>query len=312
MNFLDRGLRLAKALAALALTYHAISCSNVGKSDSPSAAVTVAVDPGADAVKLSRIVITPKGQWKDLRGYVVGNPEHATLSTLADVNKPGFLNMTDGVYDIVLEGQLLGIDGKSSPAALRISGVKIAKGYDTQIREVDLKPYLKIDGKILLNGESTHAGISVGILGTPLSAVTAVDGSFSIANVPAGTHSFEFTFAGFNSGFINARDYRADEQLPNIALTRESLRLESGIYYIGPSVTANSGQIIALQLAAPGTMTHFRYGTASDLNESPWIALQSSFETELPAGDAPEIFVQYSVAERQLSQVFSVKIPLDN
>jgi len=312
MIFLKKQTLTQVALAMIALFPYSFACSNAGKGDPAPQSVIATVDPGADATQLARIVITPKGQWNDLKGYIVGKPDHGSLTTLTDSSKPGFLNMAEGVYDIVLEAQVVGLDGKTSPAALRISGVKVVSGVDTPIRDVDLKPYIKLQGKILLNGEANYAGVGVSIPGTPLTAVTAGDGSYSLANVPAGIHALQYTLPGYNPGFINAKDYRADTELPAISLTKDSVRLESGIYYIGPAVIAGSTTPLELQLAAPGNMTRFRYGPSEALSDRPWTALQSSVVIDLPPGDAPEIFVQYSVDERQLSQIFSVKIPLEN
>lgn len=301
-------------LALAALIASSSACSNSGQADAPS--VTMIVEGsntlGADVAKPSRIIITPKEQWLDLQGYVVGEANHAALQTIADVGKPGFQNMSPGVYDVILEGKLRAADGASSPAAIRISGVRIVNGADTQIREVDLKPYINLDGKVLRDGESSHGGIAVGIPGTPLKTLTASDGSFRIAKVPAGFHNLEFSISGFNSGFIQSKDYRADEHLPAIALTRADVRLDSGVHYLGAAVTADSAQKIFLQLVAPGSMTSFRYGTSDDLSDRPWSKLQSSLEIDLPAGEHPEVFVQYSLDERQLSQVFAVAIPVVN
>ena len=303
------------ALALASFIASVSACSNAGKGDGGSSNKTVVTTSealGADVAKFSRIVISPKAQWQNLRGYVVADAVHTALQNLADLSKPGFQNMNEGVYDVILEGKILGADGKTSPAAIRISGVRVVNGVDTQIREVDLMPYIKLEGKVVMNGESSHAGIAVKIPGSSLKAVTASDGSFIIENVPVGFHKLEFSYSGYNSGFIQSKDYRADTALPAISLTRDSLRLEAGVHYLGSALTAGSNKKINLHLAAPGSMTSFRFGSSENLGDRPWTKLQSSFETELPVGNHPEIFVQYSLDERQLSPVFSTKIPLDN
>lgn len=311
----NRNKAVGLALAFSTVLLSSPSCSNAGKGDSANQgnpAVITSDALGADVTKLSRIVITPKAQWLELKGYIVGETNQKTLATIPDLGKPGFANLSEGVYDIVLEAKYLGADGKTSPVALRVSAVRVANGADTQIREIELKPYVNLSGKVLLSGESSHAGINVNIPGTAFKAVTSVDGSFSISDVPAGFHNFDYSYSGYNPGFILSKDYRADESVPSVSLTRDSVRLDSGVHYLGTALTANSSAKTVLQLAAPGSMTRFRYGTVENLANQPWSVLRTSLETTLPPGDHPEIFVQYSLDERQLSPTYSVAIPVEN
>jgi hypothetical protein len=311
-NKRNKAMGLALAFASVALSS---ACSNAGKGDSSNAAnsTTIVSDAlGADVTKPSRIVITPKAQWLELKGYIVGETNRSALATIPDLGKPGFANLNEGVYDIVLEAKYLGADGKTSPVALRVSGVRVTNGQDTQIREIELKPYLNLSGKVLLTGEASHAGINVNIPGTAYKAVTAADGSYSIADVPAGLHTFDYSYSGYNPGFILSKDYRSDEAVPTVSLTRDSVRLESGVHYLGAVLAANSNAKAVLHLAAPGSMTRFRYGTVENLSSAPWVVLRTSLETTLPLGEHPEIFVQYSLDERQLSPVYSVVFPVEN
>ncbi len=298
------------AMAALIATSSA--CSNAGNSDSPPKTAPPEAK-NEELGRASRIVITPKGALTDLQGYVVSHPEHNSLGLVPEQDsKPGFLNMASGIYDLILEAKLVGADGKSTPVALRISGVKVAEGADTQIREVELKPYITLKGSAQYPGGADRSGIKVSIPGTKLSALTAADGSYTLADVPEGNHAFEFSRAGFANGYIQANDYKGDGELPSIALIQDSLRLENGVHYLGSALVANAMQKISLQLIAPTSMTHFRYTNADNLNDQAWQVLRSSLEVDLPAGDHPEISVQYSIEQRQLSPVFKAILPIQN
>lgn len=297
-----------------------LGCSNAGKGDGEAGSASTNQGPvlgaGADVTKPSRILITPKASWSDLKGYIVGRADSSSLVSVADQDgKFGFLNLSSGSYDIVLEANEKGSDGKFSKVALKISGIKLAESADAQIRDIDLKPYVKLEGKVLLDGEASvdgHAGVAVSIPGTPYRTLTAADGSYSFPEVPEGDHNFEMTQSGYNGGFLLAKTYRANDRIPTIALSRDSNRLENGVHYLGEPVVSGSAQKISLQLRAPSAMNFFRYGVNGESLESrPWIILQSSLEIDLPAGAKPEVSVQYSLDQRQLSSVYSVAVPVE-
>ena len=166
---MNSAIRNRLVLTALALGLAtSVACSNAGKSDSQNGAVAAGSAPalGADVTKPSRIIIAPKPQWSDLKGYIVGLHESTTLSAIADQpGKVGFPNLTSGRYDVILEGKEMGSDGRISSVALKISGISLIDNSDAQIRDIDLKPYVRLEGKTLLGGgqSDSHAGVLVSI-----------------------------------------------------------------------------------------------------------------------------------------------------
>ncbi|RYZ58518.1 MAG: hypothetical protein EOP07_06760, partial [Proteobacteria bacterium] len=75
------GLALAFSMVALSSP----SCSNAGKGDSSSQSSPASITSdalGADVTKLARIVITPKAQWLELKGYIVGETNRGALATI--------------------------------------------------------------------------------------------------------------------------------------------------------------------------------------------------------------------------------------
>ncbi|RZA12408.1 MAG: hypothetical protein EOP10_31445, partial [Proteobacteria bacterium] len=194
------------------------ACSNAGKGD------TVASNPvsqgpilAADVTKPSRILITPKAEWSELKGYIVGRADSSSLVSITDqTGKFGFQNLTAGIYDIVLEAKQKAVDGKINPVALKISGINLLENSDAQIRDIELKPYVKIEGLALLDGAASdsHAGIQVALSGTNLKTVTAADGSYKFEEIPEGNHAIEMQMSGFHSGFLLGKSYRAAERIP--------------------------------------------------------------------------------------------------
>jgi hypothetical protein len=68
----------------------------------------------------------------------------------------------------------------------------------TRVAALQLQPNPgSIDGVVLLEGATDHAGTTVSVLGTSLSATTATDGSFSIGDVPPGIHTLSAAATGF-------------------------------------------------------------------------------------------------------------------
>lgn len=311
--------RHSMALLLAASVGLSFACSNAGKGDGESGSSPSSNNSaqGADVLKPSRIVVTPKASWTELKGYIVGRADSSSLASIADQQgKVGFLNLSAGDYDIVLEANDKGSDGKFTKVALKISGIKLAESSDVQVRDVDLKAYLKVEGRVLLDGldqgAEGNAGVTVTIPGTNYQAQTASDGTYSFPEIPEGHHNFSMVKSGFDAGYLLPKSYRANDLLPTIALSPDSNRLENGIHYLGPNKTKGSAQKISLQLRAPNPMNYFRYAVnGENLDSRPWIILQSSLEIDLPPGDKPEVKVQYSLDQRQLSPVYAVTIPVE-
>ncbi|MBC7661070.1 MAG: hypothetical protein H7249_15335 [Chitinophagaceae bacterium] len=312
--------KTSTAFAALSLFVINASCSNSGKNDAAASPALPNVSTNSqgngaatsDATKQGRIVLTLSDKWTNLTGYVVGNAQHAVLQKIVDQNgKPGFINMSSGIYDLVVEGQQTAADGKISPVALRISGVKVADGADTPIRDVELVPYVNLSGAVNFEGEGGLAGVTVSITGTPLQATTSLDGSYTL-KVPVGNHALSLASAGYSAGFVGTKPYRGDEQIPTLTLVKDSNRLDIGAHYLGETLPANSTHNISLQLVAPTGMTHFRYVASSSdfIINRPWLVLQSSLEIDLPTGEHPEVTLQFSLDQRQLSPTYPVIIPV--
>jgi hypothetical protein len=292
------------------------ACSNAGKGDGDAkgAAVNPNSELGADLTKPSRILVTPKTEWTGLKGYIVGRAESTALAPVADQpGKYGFQNLEAGLYGIVLEAQQQGADGKNHPVALKISGVSVGESSDAQIRDIELKPYIQLDGRAVLDGRSSegHAGIEVAVSGTPLKTTTAADGSYRLEGVPQGEHALALKMDGFHPGFILEKSYATTEQVPTIALADEGIRLDTGVHYVGGPLALKTTQKISLQLKAPRPMNYFRHATGNESIESkPWQLLRSSFELDLPSGQ-PNVQVQYSLDQRQLSPIYSVTVPTE-
>ncbi len=299
-----------------ALAFILTSCSNSGKGDAAPSSTSPqaqqdAPSSDADVAKQARIVITPKAQFVDLSGYIVGQAASSSLASIVDQSgKVGFLNVTPGTYDIVLAGKQVAADGTKLPVALRVSGIKVNASADTQVRDIELKPLIALEGRAVLNGAAA-AGVEVSIPGTAYSTKTAADGSFSFPSLPQGTHNFEYAADGYAKGYIFAKDYRANAELPRISLAKDGTRLDSGVYYLGSAVESSTMNRVTIQLVPPAGMNGFRYSVNGDIQSQPWNVLQSSLDIEVPAGEHPEVVVQYSLDQAQFSPQFKAAIPTD-
>ncbi len=289
-------------------------CSNAGKSDDGSAQTQRNEGPtqGADQVKPSRIIITPRAEWSDLSGYIVGSAESSRLTAIADQSgKLGFTNLSAGNFEILLFAKQKASDGQLSKVGLRISGIKLGDAQDVQIREIQLKPLIQLDGRVNFEGVAS-TGISALIEGTQFKTEVAADGSYRFSDVPEGIHALAFKASGFSDGFISAKDYRGSDRLPTINLISDTIKLETGAQYLGTTLLRGSNTRIALQLKAPAGTNSFRYAIpGEDILTRPWQVLQSSLEIDLPTGDRPEVRVQFAQDQSQLSSVYSVLLPVE-
>lgn len=95
--------------------------------------------------------------------------------------------------------------------ATSISGIKGQTGGGNDIGYVILRPTGNITGKVLLYGSDNSEGILVTAEGTSYSVQTEADGSFTLANLPEGTYTLNYT----KDGYISRQSDRITILAPN-------------------------------------------------------------------------------------------------
>jgi|GEM_PF-2220234 len=190
-----------------------------------------------------------------LEGYVVGNQQNLKLQ----MTKSGeyFVNdVPPGEQDLIVTAGALQIESTSgaslklvsgSPSnGIRMNDLRSTSGLRNSVGEVVLPKLSEISGTARLNSSSVtdHAGITVYIPGTGYSAFTAPDGSYTIANVPAGAHSLFFEKDGFSrgqiEGFVIGGGEEAEAPTVNLYLDAGI----SGSFSVVNSVVLNSKTVV--------------------------------------------------------------------
>ena len=187
------------ALVSVVLLLVSVSCDqgiiDSGKYSTPTIKGTISIPSGVD-VKASDIWI--KVVCGESTAYVgrVGSDGSFVVSNL-DESKVYSVCFTsiEPDHDNVSKGIDRGGNGTGYGGWL--SNVTAAVNEGNNVGSVKMKPLGTIQGVAQYTGQNEHYDIWVYIPGTSYMARTAADGSYSITNVPQGTHTLRFTAEGY-------------------------------------------------------------------------------------------------------------------
>ncbi|MBF0441614.1 MAG: carboxypeptidase regulatory-like domain-containing protein, partial [Oligoflexales bacterium] len=184
-------------------------------------------------------------------GFIVGRASTNKLN----LSKSGqfFINeVPPGQHDIIVTGSSLNISSLSLVTqapnrGIRVNQVRSVTGIATSVGRIKLQKFGSISGKVTLtadSGISDYAGISVYIPGTSYSALSGTDGSYTISDVPPGTHNLFFEKDGFDRGQVESVSVEGSQ---NTAIEDVTLGLETsenGSFSITNKFTTGGGQSI--------------------------------------------------------------------
>ncbi len=310
-----RGLVLTFSIYTISLS----GCANPGNAgddavlaDDPE---TPFVGTDADVQVRGRSRVLLDFKWserlRDVKGTVIGTAPMPSLTPLLD--QPGrfqFAPLKTGIYDFVIEATRLAEEPSqaSQPLALRISGIEMKSEGDIFLRDIELRPYLELSGEVRVLGTGPQLGAEVSIPGTTLKALTDENGHFKLSKVPQGYHLIQVKYANLTPAIFEKRQFTASQDLPSLTIFNDSRILPVGVHYVGDPIPAQSEALVTLFLQRPQNMNMLRWGFSQDLSAAAWVPYQSSLDFKLGAAQR-QIFVQYSLDQKQLSPVYPLQFP---
>ena len=307
-----------------------LSCANSGETakpaDSETRAPTVRVpetkpENSEDAVPVEQSIsggilkvrLTNFSEAIGISGYLVGFQDQHILERESPSSEDLVIrDLAEGRYDLII---LAKQDASEDSPSLgrRISGIQISNGKINTLRDISLVPTIDIEG-FVRSRESALAGVTAGIAGTSLQALSDEQGFYRIRSVPQGNHLIELSAETFQPARIDGFRVSASEDaasaisVPNMLLLPATEITGTGLY---PESTSFSTLDTVLVAVAPSTANQFRIADQSDLNQTAWQSLVTTLTYRFESPGTKTLYIQFARDGKQLSNIFQTQFDVE-
>ncbi len=196
--------------------------------------------------------------------------------------------------------------------------VSVTEGQTNTVPTIYINTVGSISGKARLQNASDHAGITVYIPGTSFSAITAADGSYTIAGVPSGTYDFlraEKMGSTYHYAVLSNITVNTNAQTQAQDMTLQLSTGPNGSVLINAGSAYTTSNTVELSIAASNGAVLMQLSEDPNLAGAEWEPVQATkkftFTGNFASGGTATVHAKFAEASGLESSPVSASIYID-
>ena len=249
-----------------------------------------------------------------IQGYVVGYEDQVTAEANSDGNLE-FPSVPEGTQEVVVTAGTLsvGFQGTDSrlDRAVRLGGFEVIPGTIAKREAVGIPVAGGIKGRVTKSDTSDVLGLQVFIPGTRYQALTDEEGTFSMDQVPVGTHSVAVKADGYYPLVLPNIEISSGAVLDLGDLSLTVSTGAEGFIQINEGESVVSQRQATLNIIAEGDPVLMKISQTIDFLGVPWQAFASKLPYVFTNPGLNKIFVKFADANGLESSPYQTEVTVD-